>query len=940
MYDNVARLLGFVSVRETPTHIIIDGISGLRFSKDVSTYWKTSKITKYMFTSIRSSQVKFPKFYAIEVLYMIEQLLQSRRMYTPRRALIKAAQELRAKTWLNKIGSTTFKSKLDLSRLRDLNVTLFVHQNNFLREYDRITQEYSLMGMLMDVAAGGGKTITNYALGHVLSVDTQIMIMPKNAIIDVWEKTIKSLFKVTPDYWQSLSGLEPVVGKPYYLVHYDYLEKFLNFVKANKRAFGKVFVAIDESHNFNEESARTANLIELCATLGAENVVHASGTPFKAMGSEATTLLATICQDFTDEARVGFRKIFGKEAKKANEILANRIGILSFKVPKAEIETPGVDFTPVNVKISNGNEYTLESIRAKMSAFIDERMKFYQKGMPEYQKLYDQCMELHQKTLKSPKETDMFRMYRDYIRQIRKGYDPVTMKDMVMYCNRYELKNIAPSLPELLRKPFINVRAIIKYVELKVLGEALSRVLGNLRMQCHMDMIPEMKLDEIIDNATTKTVIFTSYVEVVKELQDVLGKAGYNPSAVFGETNKDLPAILKKFESDPDANPLIATFKSLSTAVPLVFANTLVFTNSPFREYERTQTIARVDRIGQKHRCHVFDVFLDTGETPNISTRSKDILSWSKQQVEQILGVQTPDDIEASLESLMENPNANVVEAEDFIEQLKAELPLDVIEGDTVSVEGFFGSNAPKVNLYNPREVLRVLKETYLNSSWRTKQTWKEGKISVVDGHMVNQKNISELKRALDKQASQITGRAANIAGDATSFANGGWKDQAKIDKWLKGIRTEYLYGARSKSTVEVICTYDEVPGMENYVMGGNPTVPCLSSDAEISSAAQKLESIVGHRVAITYDLIEKVFTDKKFHPFRDDEEASSKLVDAIHDSDLENKRDVLRVYNAIKNTIEKVETDFLNSPEKRVFDTYYNAAYRAMWSQLVKSTK
>jgi hypothetical protein len=646
-----------------------------------------------MFSSITKSQIKCPRFFAIEVLYMLERLLESRRTSVPRRILLKTIEEIRLHTWLKKIGSSDFKSKLDFSRLKELNVTLFAHQDNFLHNYDRVTQEYSLNGMLMDVAAGGGKTITGYALGLCLNADTQIFICPKNAAVDVWEKTIakespvfggKFFFKSgIPDYWSSMHGTEPVLGKKIYIVHYDYLEKFLKFVKANPRSFGKSFIDIDESHNFNEESSqRSAHLIDLCRTLQCKDVVHASGTPLKAMGSEAITLLTTLCDDFTPEAREAFRKMFGKEAKRSLEILANRIGILSFKVLKQDIETPGVDYHTVTVKIPNGADYTLDSIRTKMTNFIAEQLKFYQKGMPEYMKLYDTCMELHQKSIArgSPQQNKDFEMYKGYIKQIRRGYDPVTMKDMVMYCNRYELKNIVPSLPEQYRKPFLNVRAIIKYVELKVLGEALSQVLGRMRIQCHLDMLANMPLEDIIDNALSKTVIFTSYVEVVKALEVLLVQAGYKPLFVYGETNKDLPAIIKKFHDDPDANPLVATFKSLSTAVPLTVANTLAFTNSPFRDYERTQTVARVDRIGQKQRCHVHDIFLDTGEAPNISTRSKDILQWSKETVETILGVKTPDDVEASLEDLVDNSIATITNAEAFIEQLREQLPIDVAE--------------------------------------------------------------------------------------------------------------------------------------------------------------------------------------------------------------------------------------------------------------------
>lgn len=685
MYASFSRMLGIISVKETDSHIIINGIPGLRFIKDIYNFWKTSKIANNLFTSVSRSQVKFPKFFAIEVLYILEQLQESRRTFCGRRVLSKVAEEMVRSTWLRNIGVTGFAPRLNYQALNDLNVTLFPHQLKFLQEYDRTTFEYSLQGMLMDVAAGGGKTITNFALGHALGADTQVFIAPKNAVLDVWVKTIKMLFKKgVPDFWHSLSGEEPVPGKRYYIVHYDYLEKFLAFVKSQRGGFGQVFVAIDESHNFNEQSNRTDHLINICRSLNARDVVHASGTPFKAMGSEAITLLKTICRDFTPEVEQAFRKIFGKEAKKALEILANRIGIVSFKVVKAEIETPGVEYHEVKIQLKHGNDYTLVNVREKMGKFIEERLKYYKDGMPEYEGLYAKCMAFHEDSLKraSPQQIRDLQSYKSYVQQIRRGYDPVTMKDMVMFCNRYELKTIVPSLPEPYRKPFLNVRAIIKYVELKVMGEALSQILGRLRIQCHIDMLPNMPLDQIIDNALSKTVIFTSYVEVVKELEVLLTAAGYKPLLVYGETNKDLTNIVKKFETDQDANPLVATFKSLSTAVPLTMANTEVFTNSPYRDYERTQAVARVDRIGQKHRCHVHETFLDTGNEPNISTRSKDIMQWSKTQVEAILGVQTPDDLEASLEALVEDPQASIDDGEKFMDQLRQMLPADTIPQD------------------------------------------------------------------------------------------------------------------------------------------------------------------------------------------------------------------------------------------------------------------
>lgn len=685
MYSSFSRLLDIVTVKESDTHIIVRGISGIRFSKDIYSQWKTNRITTNMFTAVGRSSVKFPKFFAIEVLYIIDELLKGRRCLTGRRTLQKVRTELLQSTWLKNLGNPTRRSLLDFKKLDDFNFKPLAHQMEFLKEYERRVNEYSLGGLLLDGSAGSGKTLSQFMLAHCLGTDTKILISPKNAVQDVWVATTNIAFKKgPPSHWHSLSGEDPVTGKEYYIVHYNYLEKFLEFVKANRRAFGSVYVGVDESHNFNETSSRTATLIELCAVLQAGHVLHASGTPFKAMGSESVTLLKTICNDFTDEVEAAFRKIFGKEAKRANEILANRIGIVSFKVTKAQVETPGVDNEPpVKVTLKNGNDYTLSSIREKMRAFIEERKAFYLKHMDEYVKLYNECLTLHEKTLKSSQDRSNFELYKKYVGIIKDGKtDPATMKDLIMFCNRYELKTLIPSLPQQYRKPFLNVRAIIKYVELKVMGEALGKVLGQMRVQCHLDMLPHMPLPEIIDNALSKTVIFSSYVEVVKEAEKLLTNAGYKPLVVYGDTNKNLSQILKKFGGDENINPLIATYQSLSTAVPLTMANTIIMTNSPFRNHERIQTIARIDRIGQEHRCKVYEVFLDTGDEGNISTRSKDILEWSKEQVEQIMGVQSPSDLEASLETLAESPDLDLSQAIDLFEMVKASLPVDVVDSE------------------------------------------------------------------------------------------------------------------------------------------------------------------------------------------------------------------------------------------------------------------
>jgi hypothetical protein len=119
---------------------------------------------------------------------------------------------------------------------------------------------------------------------------------------------------------------------------------------------------------------------------------------------------------------------------------------------------------------------------------------------------------------------------------------------------------------------------------------------------------------------------------------------GFIPCMVYGGTNSEVTSIITKFERDPDINPCIATYQSLSTAVPLIVANTVILLNQPFRDHEWDQAVARVDRIGQDSQVYVFEILLDTGVEPNISTRSKDILLWSKAQISAIMGSDVPTD--------------------------------------------------------------------------------------------------------------------------------------------------------------------------------------------------------------------------------------------------------------------------------------------------------
>ena len=630
------RLFNVFEVVEEGSKITIRGFKASYLYRDFTKWWETSKLVAWMFSEQKQNSLVFEKFFAPDFLYTLSEIKNYRHRWGTDRQYDMLKEALLQHTWLKDTVRQDIPSILNLDRLDEIGYTLLPHQMEFLERYDWVVPRYHLKGYILSAAPGSGKTITCLALSSVLESDLVVLIVPKNAVYEVWKKTLDNNMTKKVDYWIA-SEDKPYKGQRYLIAHYEALPKVLEVVrKLNPK---KPFVALDESHNLNEiGSLRTQLFVQLCHELKAQHVIWSSGTPLKAMGHEMLPILRTIDPYFTPEAENRFRQIYGRNANRALDILKNRVGLMSFKVPKEVIQKTKPIETEVRVKIPNASDYTLSSIRNEMFHYIEGRLKFYKANKELFQRTYDECLEIHAKTLTNPQQKKAFDLYRSYVSLIRRGYDPKLHAMEAAYCNTYEKNNIIPTLPKELKDDFRSAKSVVKYVELKVMGEALGNILGAKRSKCHVDMVPYMGLKEIVMGSAKKTVIFTSYVSVADAIVKHLREQGLSPVVVYGDTNDNLQAILKRFEKDPDTNPLVATYQSLSTAVPLVMANTAVFTNQPFRDYILTQAKSRVDRLGQDQQVYFVSTVLDTGSEPNLSTRSQDILEWSKEQVAAIMG--------------------------------------------------------------------------------------------------------------------------------------------------------------------------------------------------------------------------------------------------------------------------------------------------------------
>lgn len=478
-------------------------------------------------------------------------------------------------------------------------------------------------------------TYTSLAASEMLEPDIIIMICPKASLYRVWEDAMQNDYKKVPDYWiKDRDKTLPSTLPKYFIYHLDVMGDLLK--DAGRFGGKKVAIIFDESHNLNElNSARTQAAMAICSKIKPIVVFWASATPIKAYGAEAIPMLATFDPFMTKEVQEAFKKLYGKSSTKCFDIIRHRMGNVIFRVDVVKSEPI---FTDIPVVIKDSKRFLLSTLKEDMKAYITERVKFWNGMRKEVDKLYLAALDIYEKTIKTKEEKAGFKQYVDYADRIASTTDYAAVKEEMIYCNDFEKHKIEPTLPREMVKDFRSYKSVVKYLPLKVRGECLGNIVSKRREESVVAMIEACNLPKYIDEAKKKTIIFTSYVKAVEDTATYLAGKGYKPVTVYGAGKDDLTSQVKKFFEVKDANPCIATYQSLSTSVPLTVANVILAINAPFRDYILEQAVGRIDRINQDSQTYVFKFFLETNE-PNISGRTLDILSWSGDQVNQILGV-------------------------------------------------------------------------------------------------------------------------------------------------------------------------------------------------------------------------------------------------------------------------------------------------------------
>lgn len=695
-----------VEVDSSVNKVSISGISLKYVCRDLEKYLGT-KMLYNILDKATYAEIKLSTFYLPDFYHSINTLLYNpkfKRRTTSTRELLAIKEELERIPLvanIKKIQNTESVNipKIDKSKLDKIfrGMKLFDYQDKFIDECIWKSKLLELKGYLLDAPAGSGKSYGSLALMEMLDIDTIIVICPKKAVNDVWDETITRVYSEPQTYSMSLPVLhgpsKPAgfdINDRFIVCHYESLGKLNEYLDSVKIPNKRYSIVLDECHSLNSHnSERSIQFRELNKKINPEFCLWMSGTPIKALGTETLTMFATIDKLFDKSVYRSFLTVFGVSGVYAISVMANRLQLV-----RSEIKTKGSgveQFThKIKVSLKNGGDYTLKTISAKMIDYVKERKAYYQKNAKQYENDFFNGIEVYRSRVSRGRgDTNSFRAgLEDYLvkaKTLHEGYIPTDPKhkQYVLDCNHYEDKVIIPTLSNDVKKIFRKAKSVYKYVDLTIMGEALGNILGKSRSKCNADIVKQLVTDakvitedgetyqsnlpDIIRNAQAKTIIFTDYVEVVKETEYQLKLNGFTPISIFGETTSGngLAMQTKIFKENSEINPLITTFKTLSEAVPLTEANRVIFLNLPFRSGTYEQAVKRANRIGQTLDVDLFEVTLDTGEEPNISTRNEDILKWSEEQVALILGKKVDDEVNRDiLKGLMaESPLEKIVKS-------------------------------------------------------------------------------------------------------------------------------------------------------------------------------------------------------------------------------------------------------------------------------------
>lgn len=642
----------------------ISGINTYHLVQFIKKTYGSEQFFYTMCNNVRRNSFTINNFFIPEIVYILDKAADER-FISPIKAnsIIKLIYN---KTWFGDTLNTDIDNVTDLKNIEKEIIPsykLTPTQLEFIKDiyYTKKTQ-YQLNGYLLSLDPGLGKTFTSLALYTALHKKHAIVICPLSIITNVWINEINKVFVKRKNIWSITNNSLSEINNDtdFIIVNYENISKITPYVSkifTNK----DTIIIVDECHNFKDyKSNRTVQLIDLVKSINCTDTLLMSGTPIKALGQECIPIFKILDKFYSPVTEQKLLKL-NRYRSIMNELLRNRLGMMMYrKLKKDVLDLPEKHEIVYKIKLPHGDDYTLDNIKILISRYTTERTEYYKKHSKMYEETFYSCLKyFEQNYINTQSERIEYNKYLKCLNAIIKnGYMFDTIED-AKFCNMYEKTVIIPKLTGEMKHKFRDAKAVVKYVQLKILGEVLGNLLNKLRIDMTSSLINSEVID-IIKNAEKKTILFSSYIDALNIAEQKCKKAGLNPVVINGANSKDAASILQVFKADNKLNPLIASIKAMSTGHTILEANTVIFLNVPFRSVDYEQASDRVYRIGQTSEVYIYKLELDTGEKPNLSNRMHEIINWSKEQFDAIVGDGTDIDenIDVSkLKTFMDNPD-------------------------------------------------------------------------------------------------------------------------------------------------------------------------------------------------------------------------------------------------------------------------------------------
>ena len=632
----------FISrIKITEDYIVIKGMDFRKFMLRIKEFYSENNFSKiFMAEYTNQSQklykkgkinkkdmevkyVTFPIFFALEIAMIFEDLGQ----YYNVPYYKKIAKQIRTKTWVKELDKPVQEVPLNTEKLKNIRYTLKPYQEDFVKMFPTLKNRFHLDGYILSFDQGLGKTLTAIALAECLNKNQVVIVCP-NSLKENWSYEIKEYFFKYED--EKLWKEEVYVhGSPkykmtdktkYIIVNLEAIPAIFNIIGKDKESI----LIVDEMHNVrNMTGKRTLELLDLKKRLGKTDVLLMSGTPIKALPNEIVPSLMMIDPLFTDEVAKLYNKCFNVDGIGTKDIVNTRFGMVMHRKTKKEVLTlPNKNLHTLSFKLKNSEKYLSDNVKIDVNYAFQ---KLYKIEMDRSDILKRNYIDMIVKYSKAPrKDLDE---YMKYLEHPFEQYHEAYLEKMKNFVMQYVTPNIIYPVDA---KNFKEAETAYLRMKERATGKALGEVMHPRRKEMFVQLYEQNKKEIIrmIKDATKKTVIFSTLLEVVDYISKDLEKQGIKNVKIVGGSG-DRMKLIQQFKNDEETEVLIATSQTLSTGVTLIEANQMFFFGTPWRSADYNQCCDRIYRIGQTTDVNIYNVLLDTGGELNLSTRMNDILNWS-----------------------------------------------------------------------------------------------------------------------------------------------------------------------------------------------------------------------------------------------------------------------------------------------------------------------